>query len=229
MTCLNELNCSSCPKKDPHTMDAYFEMWLNEENPTQLILDTSWNTTCTDLTPAIKAGETITHLLLSPSENPTALEFQREDYGREGAPNKGVDCIEGDDLSRIISMRLLKDVSQTNQIMNGGVYMWDGSLFQPFNLQQFVNDTNKQLTNLNTRVTVLEGQVNSILNRLSNIENRLTNIEAMLQRPTGVPQNTRLTWSNINVYGDYTNTLNKNWGVYSHSTAQDINNDQYFS
>lgn len=229
MTCLNELNCSPCPKKNAGDIDAYFELWLDEDNQTTLVLDTSWNTTCTDLSPAVKGSETITHLMLSPAEKPTALEYQREDYGREGAPDGGVDCIEGDALSRIISMRLLKDVSQTNQIMNGGVYMWDGSLFQPFNLQQFVDDTNKQLANLNTRVTVLEGQMNSVLNRLSNIENRLTNIEAMLQRPAGVPTNTRLTWGNRNVYSDYTNTMNKSYGLFTHNPAQDLDNDQYFS
>lgn len=232
MSCLEELNQSPCPGIDAEKVQAYFNIFLDEEIPTTLELDTSWGNTCTDLTPAIKAGETITHLFLTDS----ALQYNREDYGREGAENDGVDCIEGDALSRIISMQLLRDVSQTQPIQNGYVYMFNNGLFAPFDLQTFVNQTNQSIANLNNAVNTLKAQVSSLQTQVANLDNRVTNnsnaiqqILAVIAKPQGIPANTRLAWANTNIYADYTNTNNKNWGIFTHSTSNDINNDMMFS
>lgn len=230
MSCLEELNESACPKIDPAKIDAYFKLFLDEEDDSILNLDTSWGLTCVDLTPAVKAGETITHLFLSPEDKPTALQYNREDYGREGAENDGVDCIEGDDLSRIISMTKLKDVSQTIQIKTGDVYMWNGTEFVPFDLQTFVDTTNKRLTNLEKRMDTVETQIVSINNQIAEINNHLARIDAILERPSGIPQDVRLVWGkDINLYSDYTNSNNRQHGFFTHSISTEVNNDLYFS
>lgn len=233
MSCLEEINQNQCAGIDAQKIKAYFDLSLDEEDPTTLNLDTSWGMVCTNLTPAIKASETITHLLLTD----TALQYNREDYGREGAENDGIDCIEGDALSRIISMTKLKDVSQTSPIMNGGVYMWDGSLFQPFDLQTFVNQTNQAIASLNSAVNTLKAQVAGLQQQVNNLDTRVTNnsnaiqnILSILAKPQGIPANSRLVWgTDINLYGDYTNTNNHQHGFFTHSISNDVNNDLYFA
>lgn len=174
-----------CKKIDPWCIDAYFDLKLTPSDSTELTLDNSWNTTSVDLLPAIKAGETITHLFLTPTDNPTALQYNREDYGRKGAENGGVDCISGDALSRIISMKYLKDVSQTKAPTNGDVYMYDGNLFQPYNLQTFITNTNNTLKQhtqaidqLNTGLTNLQRVVE---NNYTALTNRITQVQDNLQ------------------------------------------------
>lgn len=181
MVDIEDIYKDSCQKLDPWCIDAYFDLKLTPADSTELTLDNSWGATSVDLTPAIKAGETITHLRLMP----TALQYEREDYGRKGAPNGGVDCINGDDLSRIISMKYLKDVSQTTPPKSGDVYMFDGNLFQPYNLQGFINATNnklaqhtQQIDELNTGLTNLQRVV---ANNYTALNNKIDQTKAELQ------------------------------------------------
>lgn len=227
-----------CTKIDPWCVDAYFELSLDKNDPAQLILDNSWGQTIVDLTPAVKTAETITHLLLTD----TALQFNREDYGRDGAENGGIDCIGGDALSRIISMKYLKDVTQETPPTTGDVYMYDAflNLFQPFNLKTFVDSTNADIAGLKERVSTWEqalalltgtvnnnyiAQTNALNNYMDVTNKRLDIIEATIARPDGIPTNTRIAWSNINYYADYTNTNNRNNGIFTHSISQTITND----
>lgn len=232
MSCLEELNHNQCDGIDPQNMNVYLSLMLDQDNPSILELDSSWGSTCVDLSPAVNAGETITHLFLTDS----ALQYNREDYGKEGAENAGVDCIEGDALSRIISMQFLKDVSQTQPIQNGYVYMYNNGLFSPFDLQTFVDQTNQAIASLNSavnnlksQVSALQSQVNSLDNRITNNSNAIQQILAVIAKPQGIPSNTRLVWGNVDLYSDYTNTDNRSWGLYTHSTSNDINNDLMFS
>lgn len=178
---IEDMFTDHCQKLDPWCVDAFFDLKLTPSNGTELTLDSSWGSTSVDLTPAIKAGETITNLLLTDS----ALQFNREDYGRKGAENGGVDCISGDKLSRIISMKYLKDVSQTKAPSNGDVYMYDGNLFQPYNLGTFITNTNNTLNQhgqsidqLNTGLTNLQRVVE---NNYTALSNRITQVQDNLQ------------------------------------------------
>lgn len=197
-----QFSATACPTIDPLDVAASFELSLDPINDALLKLDTSWGCTAVDLTPAVKTAETITHLFLTPETNPTALQFNREDFGRDGVEDGGVDCIHGDALSRIISMQLLKDVNQLKQISEGMVYMWSGitNLFEPFNLQDFVNNTNTTLENHTSSINILQGDVIALKNslelltkRVTNLEKRMTvaetNINNLLQRMTAAEAN----------------------------------------
>lgn len=229
-----ETKCN--PFIDPANIDAYFKFSLDlNQAPTTLYLDSSWGCTGIDLEPLIKNGETITHLFLSPVENPTSLQYNREDYGREGAPNGGVDCIHGDDLSRIISMQLLKDVDQNQQIKDGDVYIFNGNtnLFEPYPLKQTINQINLKLQNHETRISSLESNLAALIDHVDQLEiffrRWLNSIEERIAPPPGAPANVRIAHGNINDYSDYTNSGSKDWGIFTHNPNSDIPNDQQFS
>lgn len=209
MTMIDGFYNKECKQIDATCVNAFFELGLSEENPTELFLDNSWGKTSVDLLPAIKAGETMTYLKLSPAANPEYLEYDPEN----GIPQ----CIHGDDLSRIISMTKLKDVNQNYNISDGDVYMWDESSqsFKPFDLKTFVNNTN-------SAINILKGQV-------TNLQNAVAQIQEQLRRPDGIPEDTRLAWGNRNIYADYTNTNKKIHGVFTHNTNNNLADDQYFA
>lgn len=236
-----------CKKICGTDVEAFIQLGYDEEYPTNLKLFSTWGWSSIDMSPIVKAGETITSLFLTPEGAPTALQYDKEDGT--------YDCILGDDLSRIISMHLLADVDQSQVLKAGDVYMWavDG-IFRPFNLQNFVTETgnnfqnvSNQIQTLNTRITNVEGQMNDLIqrlallesdyktfkttvqNQLATINNRLDAIEAKLTPPAGIPSNTRIAWGNINVLGDYTNTNSTQSGIYTHNPNSPVNNDQYFS
>lgn len=182
MTSVDEFpNTNPCQKLDPWCVDAYFDLQLTPSDSTILTLDNSWGPTSVDLEPAIKAGETITHLLLTDS----ALQYNREDYGRNGAENGGVDCINGDNLSKIISMKYLKDVGG-NAPVNGDVYMFNTAAdkFQPYNLQTFINQTNSAITTLNNQVGELQAGLTAANARIdaaiSDYNTKITNLDTKL-------------------------------------------------
>lgn len=193
MTNIDEYYKRECEKIDANDVNAYAEIRLDDKEPTNLTLETSWGESTVDLTPAIKAGETLTSLELSPAEAPVALQFNAE----RGEPN----CINGDDLSRIISMTKLKDVDQETAPKNGDVYMYQDGKFIPFNLTDALKD--------------LQDQIDAI--------------GGTIGKPEGIPSNARLVWGNINIISDYTNTDNKDWGLYTHNTNVNIPNDEYFA
>lgn len=234
MTDFYETTCN--PFIDPANVDAYFKfnMDLNQA-PTTLYLDSSWGCTGIDLKPLIQNGETITHLFLSPTAAPTSLQFNREDFGRDGAPNGGVDCIHGDDLSRIISMQLLKDVNQNLPIKDGDVYMFNGTtnMFEPYPLKETINQINLTLQNHGSRITMLESNLAALIDHVDQLEiffrRWLNSIEERIAPPPGCPANARIVHGNINDYSDYTNSGGRQWGLFSHDLSTTIPNDQQFS
>lgn len=196
----------ACSKIDAaRCVDAYLKLKLDEENPVNLILESSWEETSIDLTDAIKAGETLTHLFLTPEcGDPVSLQYNPE----RGEP----DCIPGDELSRIISMQKLKDVDQETAPVEGDVYIYHDGKFKTFNLTQAITD------------------LNSLINTaLQQFDTRLTNVENKLVKPIGIPDDTRIVWGNINLISDYTNSNIRDWGLYTHSTSTDIPNDEFFA
>lgn len=193
MTSKDSYYQKECNKIDASCINAYLELKLDDQDPSKLILENPWNDTSVDLEPAVKDAETVTHMYLSPEEDPVALQYDPE----RGEP----DCIHGDDLSRIISLSLLKDVDHVTAPTNGDVLIYRDGKWYTFNLTA----------------------------ALTAITNRLDTIEQIIERPEGIPDNTRLAWGNINLYSDYTNTNNRNWGFYTHSTSSNIPNDEYFA
>lgn len=197
-----------CEKLDACAVDAYVDLKLDPENPTGVILDSSWATIRIDLKSVVKAGETITKLELVPEDDPTAIRFTREDgtYG----------CITGDELSRLISMTKLKDVEQSTLPEDGDVYIYNGAtnLFEPYGLKT-------QITNLNTAINRLQTALNNLTTRVADIESLIYNY------PTD--KTTKIARGTINVYGDVTNTNLKTDGIFTHDPDTDVTNDQYFS
>lgn len=204
-TMANAFNYKDCEKIDGRMVNAYIDSYLDNENPVLLHIDSTWGENVVDLTDAVKAAETITHMELASN----AIEYFAEDGH--------VDCIYGDDLSRIISMKYLKDVQQGDTLEDGDIYMYDGNknLFVKFNLQGYMNDIGDTITNLN-----------GIIN---NLRSRVTTLETKLTPPDNAPSDVKVAFGNINVYGDYTNANLKTSGVYTHDPTITIANDQYFA
>lgn len=209
---------STCPKKFPGfqpcekipacDVNAYVELQLDPENPTGVILSSSWGDIPLDLKSIVKNGETITHLELAPEDNPTVIRYFREDGE--------IDCITGDELSRIISLQLLKDVDQTNPPSDGIVYQYDETtgLFQPFDLKAFVAATNHTLNQLSANITNLQNQINAITAIIPFWDTDKT---------------MKLSRGTINIYSDVTNTNDKTDGIFTHDKSVDKVNDEYFS
>lgn len=215
MTNIDEFNHNECDKIDSNCVNAYVDYHLDKDNPTGLCIETSWGGDCLDLTSIVKAGETVTTLHLTPEDDPTCLQFERED-GQS-------DCIHGDDLSRIISMTKLKDVDQETAPTNGDVYMYNNGKFYTFNLQDYIDDTATLISNLTARVAHLEGVLAPIANRFELF--------------TNVPDNAKIMLGNINLYSDTgavidgsgaATSLNKNNGIYGHALNVDRAQDEIF-
>ena len=221
MTNIDEFNINDCKKVDSNCVNAYVDFHLDPDSPTGLCLDTSWGGECLDLTSIVKAGETCTKLYLSPEEDPNCLVYEGECE---------TDCITGDDLSRIISMRYLKDVDQETPPSNGDVYMYRDGKFYTFDLQSFV-------TNTNTVITNLQNSISNLQTRVTNIENSIRPIVNRFEEFTNVPSNAKIMLGNINLYSD-TNavvngsgtatSLDKSHGIYGHALNQDKAQDELF-
>lgn len=201
----NELNYKECEKIDGRMVNAYVDAHLNKENPAELDIESTWGDPTVDLTDAVKAAETVTRMELGSN----AIEYFAEDGH--------VDCIYGDDLSRIISMHLLKDVDITTPPTDGDVYIYDGNSnkFVTFNLKAYMTSVDNLITNLTARV--------------NNLNTRLSAVEVKLTPPANVPSDVKVAFGNINNYGDYTNNNLKTSGIYTHDPNVNKNNDQYFS
>lgn len=223
MTNKDFFNRRDCEKIDAKCVNAYVDFHLDPENPTGICLDTSWGGDCLDLTNIVKAAETCTSLYLSPQPDPNCLVYEGECENF---------CITGDELSRIISMQLLKDVDQTTPPTDGDVYMFDRDTnkFKTFNLKQFINNLDVDLSQLWAAINNLRGRVTTIENQIAPIINRW-------QIPEGVPDNAKILLGNINIYSD-TNaaisgagaitSLDKSHGVYGHSLNTDMLDDEIF-
>lgn len=215
MTNIDDFYRKECQKIDADCIDAYVDYHLDEENPTNLCVETSWGGDCLDLTPIVKAAETVTTLHLSPEEDPNCLVYERED-GQS-------DCIHGDDLSRIISMTKLKDVDQGTAPVNGDVYIYRNGKFYTFNLQQYIDDTAQTISNINAAITQIRNQIAPIINRW--------------QLPNQVPDDAKIMLGNINLYSDTgavinssgtATSLDKSHGIYGHDLNTDKAQDEIF-
>lgn len=203
-TPIEDFNRKECCLIPGAKVNAYVDISLDPENPTGIILDSTWGTIKLDLLSIVKAGETVTHLRLTE----TGLCYEREDGETE--------FISGDDLSRVISMRLLKDVDQTTPPSDGIVYMYNDNtnLFEPYDLKTFVDTTNHAIQVINARIQQVE-------NRVSAIENAIYNWDG--------DKNTKIPRGTLNIYGDITNTNSHADGIFSHDPNTDETNDLYFS
>lgn len=215
MTNIDEFNHEKCCKTDSNCINAYTDFHLDPENPAGLCLETPWGGDCLDLTSIVKAAETVTSLELSPEDDPNCLVFNRED-GQ-------ADCIHGDDLSRIISMTLLKDVDQETPPSNGDVYIYRDGKWYAFDLQTFIDNTNTAISNLQAAVTQIQNQIAPIVARWS--------------LPNQVPDDAKIMLGNINLYSDTgavissagaATTLDKSHGIYGHGLDIDKAQDEIF-
>lgn len=205
----NKIN--DCNKIDPQCIDAFVDYKLDPNNSAGLCVNTSWGGTCLDLTSIVKAGETCTTMYLSPETDPNCLVYEPEEKCGDNV------CIHGDDLSRIISMTKLKDVDQDTPPVAGDVYMYDGDKFATFNLQEFVDNVN---------------------NTLTNIDNAIKQINQKLTPPEGAPENVRVVFGNVNSYHDPAvvvdentgeiTTLDKTHGLYTHNLSENKYGDSVF-
>ena len=208
-----------CDKIDSQCIDAFSSLTLDEEGI--LCVETSWGKQCIDLAQAVKDYESCTSLYLSPEENPNCLVYEKEERCGDN------DCIDGDDLSRIISMQYLKDVAQTGEEPEDGiVYMYNEEthLFEPYDLKTTI-------TNINTAIQ-------NIQQTLANHESRLQVIEQKLTPPADAPANVKVVFGNINDYSDpnvvinegsgTVTTLDKTHGLYTHLLADNAYGDEIF-
>lgn len=204
-----------CDKLDPLCIDAFSNLTLDEDGT--LCVETSWDKQCVDIAQAVKDHESCTSLYLSPEENPNCLVYEKEERCGDN------DCIHGDDLSRIISLQLLKSTDQTKEIADGDTYIYNAEtgLFEPYPLVETIGAIQTTLQN--------------IQQTLVNHENRLQAIEEAIRPPEGAPSNARIVHGVINIYGDANavidgngnaTSLDKNYGLYSHSLNTNVNNDQ---
>ena len=219
MTTTSDFNrIEDCNKIDPLCIDSYTDFDFDPDNDTGICLHTPWGGNCLDLEGIVKTAETLTTLYLSPEDNPNCLIYE---------PERGDNiCIHGDDLSRIISMRYLKDVTQTTPPSDGIVYMYNSTtnLFEPYDLKTTIN-------NINTAI-------NSINAAISNLQNRMSVVEAKLTPPADAPDNVKVVFGNINEYSDpnvvisegsgTVTTLDKNHGLYTHTLASNAYGDEIF-
>ena len=198
-----------CEKISADCINA--EVRMEQTDDTTVCLYSSWGDSCVDFTDIVKAAETCTTLYLSPEDNPNCLVYE---------PECGDNiCITGDELSRIISMHLLKDVDQTTPPTNGDVYIYNSTthLFEPYNLGDFITNYNTAMQNLN--------------NTIQNILNKLT-------PPADAPSNVGVVFGNINLYSDpnvvisegsgTVTTLDKDHGLYTHLLANNVYGDEIF-
>ena len=221
-----------CDKIDSQCIDAFVDFDFDPDSDTGICLDTSWGGNCLDLTDIVKAAETCTTLYLSPDENPNCLVYE---------PECGDNiCIHGDDLSHIISMKYLKDVTQETAPSDGIVYMFNGetNLFEPYDLKTTVSNINTAIQNINAAITNLQNRVSSIENTIANHENRIQAIELKLTPPSDAPSDVKVVFGNINEYSDpnviisegsgTVTTLDKNHGLYTHTLASNAYGDEIF-
>ena len=223
-----------CDKIDPLCIDAYVDFELDPDSDTGLCLHTPWGGECLDLTRIVKAAETCTTLYLSPEENPNCLVYEPEEKCGDNI------CIHGDDLSRIISMQYLKDVSQETAPSNGIVYMYNSQtkLFEPFDLATALSNINTQINNINSAINNHQNRLDAHEDLIVNHGNRLNIIEEKLTPPADAPVNVKVVFGNINDYSDpnvvinegsgTVTSLDKTHGLYTHTLASNAYGDEIF-
>lgn len=216
MSVISDFNrIEDCDKIDANCVNAYTNFDFDPDSDTGICLHTSWGGQCLDLTDIVKAAETCTTIYLSPENDPNCLVYEPECGDNV--------CIKGDDLSRIISMRYLKDVSQDTAPSDGIVYMYNETtkLFEPYDLKTTIANINTAIQNINQT--------------LKNHEARLKVIEEKLTPPEGSPDDVKVAFGTINIYGDHSavvsddgtvSSLDKTHGLYTHSLNNNALDDQ---
>lgn len=203
-----------CDKLDSQCIDAFSEVTLDDDGA--LCVETSWGKQCVDIAEAVKAHESCTSLYLSPDENPNCLVYEKEERCGDN------DCIHGDNLSRIISLRLLKDTEQA-ELTDGDCYIYNSEtdMFELYPLKTTIQNINTAIQN--------------IQQTLANHESRLQNIELKLTPPPNTPSDARVAFTNINILSDYNavvndqgvaTTLDRTHGVYGHDANVDSAYDE---
>ena len=221
MTNIDFFNRKDCEKIDANCVNAYVDFKLDPENPTGICLDTSWGGDCLDLTELVKAAETCTSLYLSPAEDPNCLVYEGECE---------TFCITGDELARIIPMAKLKDVDQTKAPEDGDVYIYNGDTkkFEAFNLKQYIDNTNIDMSSI-------WNAINSLRNHVTTIENQIAPIINRWELPENVPDDAKIMLGTINLYSDYNaqisptgavTSLDKSHGIYGHDLTTDLPYDE---
>ena len=221
LTNIDHFNHKECEKIDAKCVNAFVDFHIDPDSLTTLCLDTSWGGDCLDLTDLVRAAQTCTSLYLSPAEDPNCLVYEGECE---------TFCITGDELSRIISMQKLKDVDQTTSPTDGDVYMYDGdsNTFKTFNLQQFID-------NLDIDLTAVWNAINNLRTRVTNLENAVQPIINHWHLPENLPDDAKIMLGNINLFSDYNATidntgivtsLNRNHGIYGHDLTTDLPYDE---
>lgn len=223
MTNIDFFNRKDCEKIDANCVNAYVDFKLDPENPTGICLDTSWGGDCLDLTELVKAAETCTSLYLSPAEDPNCLVYEGECENF---------CITGDELARIIPMTKLKDVDQTKAPEDGDIYIYNGDTkkFEAFNLKQYIDNTNIDMSSI-------WNAINSLRNHVTTIENQIAPIINRWELPENVPDDAKIMLGTINLYSDYNaqisptgavTSLDKSHGIYGHDLTTDLPYDEIF-
>lgn len=210
-----------CDKIDSRCIEAFHEFTYDEENaPTTLCDKSSWGGDCINLEPLVKAAESCTTIYLSPEDNPNCLVYEPEEKCGDNV------CINGDDLSRIISLQRLKDVDQNAPILGGEIYRYNSTTqkFEPYDVTTVIN-------NLSSAVQNLSASLANILNRLNNIDQKLT-------PPVDAPNDAKIVFGTVNAYYDpnavvnegtgAVTTLDKTHGLYTHTLADDVYGDSIF-
>lgn len=223
-TPIEKFNINECEMIDGKTrVNAYTDLYLDPDNPTGIVLDTTWGEVHLDIKDIVKNGETITHLKLAPADSPTALRYEREDGG--------VDCITGEELSKIIYLRYLADVQQPHTLKTGEVLMYNAGsdTFNYYDLATVISDINTTLAGLQNAINNLNTRVANVENNVANLQSRMAVVEAKLTPPDGAPSNVKVAFGNRNVYGDIDNNNSHSYGIFTHDPNTDMTNDLYFS
>lgn len=221
MSTVSDFNrIDDCNKIDAQCIDAYTDFSFDPDSDTGICLHTPWGGDCLDLTEIVKNAESCTTLYLSPDDAPNCLVYEPEEKCGDNI------CIHGDDLSRIISMTKLKDVSQTDPILDGNVYIYNGTTgkFEPYDLKTTIDNINSAIQNINAAI--------------SNLSNRMAVVEAKLTPPADAPEDVKVVFGNINEYSDpnvvisegsgTVTTLDKTHGLYTHTLASNAYGDEIF-
>ena len=221
MSTITDFNrIEDCDKIDPLCIDAYVDFDFDPDSDTGICLHTPWGGNCLDLTEIVKNAESCTTLYLSPDDSPNCLVYVPEEKCGDNI------CIHGDDLSRIISMRYLKDVTQATPPSDGIVYMYNSqtNLFEPFDLKTALGNIATQIQNINSAI--------------SNHGNRITNLETKLTPPADAPEDVKVVFGTVNAYYDpnvqinegsgTVTTLDKTHGLYTHTLASNAYGDSIF-
>lgn len=243
-TSIDNFYYNECDKIDAQKVNAYFKLSEDASKPKELTLENSWEDTSIDMTNIVNAAETHTTMKLSPADDPVYLDYQGE--------SKEHQCIHGDDLSRILTLSKLKDVSQDETWTNGTAPVWDAdnNIFVPFNVRGTSGGLETRVSALEDRTAALESALRSINDQLLDVQDdqvairalitelnttvqtlkttvegmdtRVTDVETTLTKPDNVPTDSKVMWGDVNIY----TKTDKSVGAFTHDPATATTGDR---